>query len=1371
FSFPHHRHTPHFRRQLSPHEQTEILSDLQQNHRFNQQQIINQRPSANLRHQQFTNFQQQQQQQRQVPPQQPFLNQQAHVTNQQQRFQQTPPLSTQQSLDRFPQPQSPHATQQSPVLLSLQQSPLSSPQFSSLFTAQQSQAQFSQPQSPFSTQNSQVISQISPVQLSLQNSPLSNLQSQGVFSQSPLGIPQSPVSTQQSPPRINVQLSSGLIPIQQSSLTTQQSSEIISQQPVSPFSTQQSVPSTQQSVLTSQKSLINQQGSKLSKSEPKTEDLNVKVLKGVSNTEFTIEKSVSDPEELQKVQEIELKREKERRERVLKLQQEQLKLLQEENARRLKERQEEDRRDEERRLKFLEDLKRIEEAKAKRLKEQEEERRRLIQEEKERQQKREEEERQRQLKEEKERLLKQQQETERLRKLEEENERKEKEEKLRKLKEQEVRQQQEQQSTNPGVIYAQPTQITGTSDGISTLQPLFFGEKQLPTLSTTTILQEKAQDNKESKIISQELKRSRSRQRARLIDDAPDAEGLFLQNERQKLYYQLKEAQQQQQSKENDERQQPQESQQVANNQGPINQVVQNKQTQRRTQQSKITQLEKQVQQKQLQDQLQNQFQAQLLQRQDLLRQLKLAVSNAATPTNEDQIVPGPITVSAGNSSAPLFLANGQKIQIVQSPRQGRPAEISPRNLQFSASSTTTQRPPRALFEELTKGVLPPGADFEVIRHKQDGGLEGVGKQLPQNLPQKKVTFVFLEEQSDGSFKVKGVRGNNNGQPEGEQPQVADVDSIIKKIQEGDLKLPPTTKVTHLPQTTVPQHPTSLPPTTVARQYVQQSSTINTYPTTPKPRPNSIIKTVSTNLNFQSHPEMEIFSSVTLPPLYNVDASVNTDASEKTTVNKQTTQSDFPTTLSHSPYSVEVHPGGQNSQSSVFPQVGSSPQTPQSPGSSNPYLPQIPEQQVPSQQYHQNNLNQVYQQQINPVTPYPTVHEFSPTPNSITTNFSPNKYSPSLVTQYATSAPKSVPKEHFLPTNPSFINSPPISQQSYIEEDVPVPGVIYANPSSTSTLTTKPTPTRSNPDADYQSAYNKKQPKYQQNEEAPSLKSPTRVAAPNNLNTLKEGIKLSPLDEDGSVDHLTKVEAPQSLAQVLKKEGLYAMARFLRESGLNNILNDTGPYTVFAPTDKAFRALLVQLGGPEKAEEKFKENPRLLSGLLLHHVIPGAFELSSLQDEMTGVSLAGTQLRVNAYNSQDAEWNDVQVVTINGARISRDKHNIPIPQGIAHAVERVMFPLPVGNILQTLRSDRERRFNKFLRAIQASGLTDSFSGNKVYTVFAPVDKAFSVVDSDDLERLLTDRDMARQVKANTANVVTHNIPATNGVIHAIEGLL
>lgn len=48
--------------------------------------------------------------------------------------------------------------------------------------------------------------------------------------------------------------------------------------------------------------------------------------------------------------------------------------------------------------------------------------------------------------------------------------------------------------------------------------------------------------------------------------------------------------------------------------------------------------------------------------------------------------------------------------------------------------------------------------------------------------------------------------------------------------------------------------------------------------------------------------------------------------------------------------------------------------------------------------------------------------------------------------------------------------------------------------------------------------------------------------------------------------------------------------------------------------------------------------------LLLHHVIPGAFRVNTLQDEMTGVSLAGTQLRVNTYTTHDIEWNDITVI-------------------------------------------------------------------------------------------------------------------------------
>lgn len=63
-------------------------------------------------------------------------------------------------------------------------------------------------------------------------------------------------------------------------------------------------------------------------------------------------------------------------------------------------------------------------------------------------------------------------------------------------------------------------------------------------------------------------------------------------------------------------------------------------------------------------------------------------------------------------------------------------------------------------------------------------------------------------------------------------------------------------------------------------------------------------------------------------------------------------------------------------------------------------------------------------------------------------------------------------------------------------------------------------------------------------------------------------------------------------------------------------------------------------------------------------MIPGAFDIASLQDEMTGVSLAGTQLRVNQYEMHDVEWNEVRVTTINGARVLEDKKDIHIPQVI-----------------------------------------------------------------------------------------------------------
>lgn len=161
-----------------------------------------------------------------------------------------------------------------------------------------------------------------------------------------------------------------------------------------------------------------------------------------------------------------------------------------------------------------------------------------------------------------------------------------------------------------------------------------------------------------------------------------------------------------------------------------------------------------------------------------LLKQLKLALAQSI----DDDV--------RNVSTRDIVLPNGKKIQLIDSsssltsnlPTDGSTLTMSTLAL---TTSTTTIKPPKAIFEELTRGVLPPGADFEVIRQKSDGKLEEIGKAPIQSLPAKKVTFVVLEEQPDGSYKVQGVKGN--AEKEG-----SEVESIVEKIKKGELKLPPS---------------------------------------------------------------------------------------------------------------------------------------------------------------------------------------------------------------------------------------------------------------------------------------------------------------------------------------------------------------------------------------------------------------------------------------------------------------------------------------------------------------------------------------------------------------------------------------------------
>lgn len=568
--------------------------------------------------------------------------------------------------------------------------------------------------------------------------------------------------------------------------------------------------------------------------------------------------------------------------------------------------------------------------------------------------------------------------------------------------------------------------------------------------------------------------------------------------------------------------------------------------------------------------------------RQSLFSQLKQETSkktksakSAKSPLNREELLKQlqELALSDGNqdlgdknfTSQDIVLANGERVQVIRTsdPELIRKAKSGNPNI-IEQSPSTTASPPLSLQDLAMSGILPPGADFEVIRQSENG-LQSVQK-LPQ---QKKVTFVYLEEQDDGSYKVQGVKSNNDKEA---KRSGAEVDSILKRIKNGEIQLPPAAKTAEKPI----EIPTPPPSTTVTQRtsYRASPSSVTVVPLTASST--ALPKNHRGSNNFNS-----LVRSSTLAPQTVTPARQTTRGSSIFQYSFSATTPTVEEDNGRSPYS--TLPTFVTSERSNFFSV-----TPRVQRLSS--TTEIPE--------------------------YATASSINYIQNAGTKKFVSSTRGQSVS---ATSAA------------PAFASS------------------LFSSPSYSPTFATTP---------------------------APIFAS----AAP--------------------------TQAPE-LATILRNSGLFAMAKYLKQSGLDSILNETGPYTIFSPTDKAFKSLLVQLGGPEKAEEKFKNNPRLLSGLLLHHVIPGSFKLEELQDEMTGVSLAGTQLRVNQYQMQDTEWNDVKVTTINGATVAADNNDIIIPQGVAHSVDRVMFPLPVGDILQTLQSDRERRFTHFLRAIFASSMADT----------------------------------------------------------------
>ena len=273
-----------------------------------------------------------------------------------------------------------------------------------------------------------------------------------------------------------------------------------------------------------------------------------------------------------------------------------------------------------------------------------------------------------------------------------------------------------------------------------------------------------------------------------------------------------------------------------------------------------------------------------------------------------------------------------------------------------------------------------------------------------------------------------------------------------------------------------------------------------------------------------------------------------------------------------------------------------------------------------------------------------------------------------------------------------------------------------------------------------------------------------------------------------------------NLVETAQEDGSFStLVAALQASGLDAVLADESQeFTVFAPTDAAFEALLTDLG---ISAADLLASP-YLSDILLYHVVPNA-----RIDSAAAINAAGTTVTT-------ANEDDIGIglkgadLFINASRV--EKPDIETNNGIIHVIDAVLVPTEDDATSGTIAAvaTANGSFNTLVGALGATGLDAVLAdANGKFTVFAPTDAAFAKIDTsgltnDELKDILlyhvivgaeinaaaataiagntvkmgNDDNMALSLSntelfANLSKIALPNVDASNGIIHAVDTVL
>ncbi|NLX06576.1 MAG: fasciclin domain-containing protein [Phycisphaerae bacterium] len=136
---------------------------------------------------------------------------------------------------------------------------------------------------------------------------------------------------------------------------------------------------------------------------------------------------------------------------------------------------------------------------------------------------------------------------------------------------------------------------------------------------------------------------------------------------------------------------------------------------------------------------------------------------------------------------------------------------------------------------------------------------------------------------------------------------------------------------------------------------------------------------------------------------------------------------------------------------------------------------------------------------------------------------------------------------------------------------------------------------------------------------------------------------------------------PDIISQLHQRSDFSRFLKLLRQVDLVTILQNYGPWTIFAPSDAAFDRL------PPGSVDGWRHDVARLNDILMYHIVEGELLWEDLTEMSEVITIEGDTVAIDTHDG----------LAISGAKVT--EADIEADNGVIHVIDHVIMPAHVAD--------------------------------------------------------------------------------------------